>query len=153
MADKMMRIAGRTSGGTAVPMLAGSDGSISTTRKWNVVQTEIFNENISDTENHTMTVVDVSEYPIVSLRITNRTGVPVTIIPKMDLNSGNNYDLIGSDGSSLGIVIPHSANYCIITPNDAPWLNYLHYLKLRVIAAKTPTAQIPLVNVTLIARV
>lgn len=152
MADKMMRIAGRTSGGTAVPMLAGSDGSISTVRKWNIVQTVIFSENISDTAEHKISAVDVSTYPIVSLRVTNRTGVPVTIIPRMDLNSGNDYELIGADGSSLGIVIPHSANYCIITPNDAPWLNYLHYLKLTVIATTTPSAQAPLVDITLIAR-
>ena len=92
MADKMMRIAGRTSGGTAVPMLAETDGSIATTRKWNRSWQSIqAGLEIRDTSDHTLPVVDVRDMPTFSLRIINRLGVPVTITFLTDVNTTNGY--------------------------------------------------------------
>ena len=42
MADKMMRMAGRTSDGTAKPLLVNTDGSQIVSRTWEIVDTTIF---------------------------------------------------------------------------------------------------------------
>ena len=141
MADKMMRIAGRTSGGVAVPMLADASGNISTTRTWKkewvTIQSSL---EIRDTSSHSLPVMDVSEIPTYSLRFLNRLGVPVTITFLTDVNQSNGYILIGSDAVSKSITLQPANSYIIITPEDCPILNYIRLLRLNVKASSTPSS-------------
>lgn len=139
MADKMMRIAGRTSAGTAVPMLADSNGNIGTTRTWKkewvTIQSDL---EIRDTDEHNMPVMDVSEIPTYSLRFLNRLGVPVTISFLSDVNQSNGYALVGSDAVVKSITLQPTNRYIIITPEDFPILNYIRLLRLEVRASSAP---------------
>lgn len=153
MADKMMRIAGRTTGGTAVPMLADSNGNIGTVRKWSTDIIELFNGSVSTTDAQRTTNIDLSEYPIVSIRITNRTGVPITLTPLVDLyNNNNGYELLDASGGSLSVTIPKTSNFVMLTPHDTPWLNYIKYLRLKFMASETPTASTPTVEINAVVR-
>lgn len=141
MADKMMRIAGRTSGGTAVPMLADANGNIGTTRAWKkewvTIQASL---EIRDTSGHNLPAMDVSEIPTYSLRFVNRLGVPVTITFLTDVNQSNGYSLLGSDAVGKSITLQPANSYIIITPEDCPILNYIRLLRLKVTASSTPSS-------------
>ena len=143
MADKMMRIAGRTSGGTAVPMKASDEGDISTTRKWSrswqSIQAEL---EIRDTSNHTLPAVDVRDIPTFSLRIVNRLGVPVTITFLTDANTTNGYALVNMDQTEKSITVSPGNPYVIVTPEDLPFLNYVQYVRLQVKASTAPASGI-----------
>ncbi len=140
MADKMIRIAGRTSGGTAVPMSADADGNIGTTRKWKkewiTLQTAM---EIRDTSDHHLTAYDVSDIPVFSLRIINRLGVPVTIWLRSDVNTSNGYALIDKDGVTQRVTLAPNNSYITITPDDWPILSYIRYLRITVTAQSAPT--------------
>ncbi len=139
MADKMMRIAGRTSGGTAVPMLADTDGNIGTTRKWKkewvTIQSAL---QIRDTSDHDVDAYDVSGIPTFSLRVLNRVKVPITIWLRTDVNTSNGYALCDKDGVDQSITIAPTNSYVVITPDDWPVLNYVRYLRLTIKAQSTP---------------
>lgn len=141
MADKMMRIAGRTSGGIAVPMLADANGNIGTTRAWKkewvTIQPAL---EIRDTSSHNLPVMDVSEIPTYSLRLLNRLGVPVTITFLTDVNQNNGYYIVGSDAVRKSITLQPTNDYIIITPEDCPMLNYIQLLRLKVNASSTPNS-------------
>lgn len=153
MADKMMRIAGRTSAGVAVPMRADADGNIGTNRTWKTDIITLYSGAVSDTSAIRTTNTDLSEYPIVSLRITNRTGVSIVLTPLVDLyNNNNGYELMDIDGESLAIEIPHSNHFVVISPTNAPWLNYIKYLRMSFAASATPTAGTPTVEIYAVVR-
>lgn len=141
MADKMMRIAGRTSGGIAVPMKASTDGDISTTRvwkrSWQTIQTAL---EIRDTATHNLPAVDVRDVPTFSIRITNRLGVPVTIAFLTDVNTSNGYSLYNMDQTPKTVTVSPGNGYVIITPEDMPILNYVQYLRLQVKASSAPSS-------------
>lgn len=143
MADKMMRIAGRTSAGVAVPMLADANGNIGTTRTWKkewvALQTTL---EIRDTNAHNIPAFDVSDIPIYSLRIINRLGVPVTITFLTDVNTSNGYGLVDTDNTLKSITVQPNNNYVIITPDDLPILNYIRYVRMSVKASSVPESGI-----------
>ena len=143
MADKMMRIAGRTSGGVAVPMKASTDGDISTTRTWKKSwQTIVSGLEIRDTNNHNLDAIDVRDIPTFSLRIINRLGVPVTINFLTDVNTSNGYALNNMDQTSKSITVSPGNGYVIVTPEDLPFLNYVQYVRLQVKASTAPESGI-----------
>jgi hypothetical protein len=143
MADKMMRIAGRTSGGVAVPMLAETDGSIKTKRGWKKEWVSIEqNVEIRDTTAHKCPAIDVSDVPTFSLRILNRLGTPITLNFLTDVNQSNGYSLINMDGTKKAVTIQPSNSYIMITPEDVPLLNYIRYLRLEVTASAAPESGI-----------
>lgn len=152
MADKMMRIAGRTSGGTAAAVKTDSDGRIDTIKSWGISKLTLYSGALSDTTAITTTNTDVSEYPLVSLRITNRTGVPVTITPLTDIVTSSGWKLVDVDGSPLTIELAPTSNYIVITPTDAPWLNYIKNLRLSVQATATPSADTPTIEIYAMVR-
>lgn len=141
MADKMMRIAGRTSGGVAVPMKASTDGDISTTRtwkkSWQAIRTGL---EIRDVDPHDLDAVDVRDIPTFSLRILNRLGVPVTISFLTDVNTTNGYALMNMDQTTKSITVSPGNDYVIVTPEDLPFLNYVQYVRLRVRASTAPAS-------------
>lgn len=140
MADKMIRIAGRTPSGTAVPMAADANGNIGTTRKWKkewvTLQTAL---EIRDTDDHHLTAYDVSDIPVFSLRIINRLRVPVTIWLRSDVNTTNGYALVNKDAVEQKVTLAPSNAYITITPDDLPILNYIRYLRITVTASSAPT--------------
>lgn len=141
MADKMMRIAGRTSGGVAVPMKASTDGDISTTRIWKKSwQTIVTGLEIRDTNGHKLDAVDVRDIPTFSLRIINRLGVPVTIKFLTDVNTTNGYFLKNTDQTTKSITVSPGNDYVIVTPEDLPFLNYVQYVRLQVEASTAPAS-------------
>lgn len=152
MADKMMRIAGRTPGGTAAAVKIDSDGRIDTVKTWGISKLTLYSGALSDTVAITTTNTDVSEYPLISLRITNRTGVPVTITPLNDIVTSSGWKLVDVDGSPLAIELAPTSNYIVITPSDAPWLNYIKNLRLSVQATSTPSAETPTIEIYAMVR-
>lgn len=147
MADKMMRIAGRTSGGVAKPFLVDNNGNVGTTRTWEKTWVTIQeNVEIRDTSEHNLTAFDSSGVPMLSLRILNRlkdsdnNGVPVTVRFLTDVNTSNGYGLVDTDGAGKSITIQSVNDYVIITPEDMPLLNYVRYIRLSVKAQSTPTS-------------
>lgn len=143
MADKMMRIAGRTPAGVAVPMKASADGDISTTRTWKKSWQQIVTAlEIRDTNGHDLDAVDVRDIPTFSLRIINRLGVPVTIMFLSDVNTTNGYALHNMDQTSKSITVSPGNGYVIITPEDLPFLNYVQYVRLQVKASTAPASGI-----------
>lgn len=147
MADKMMRIAGRTSDGVAKPFLVDNNGNVGTTRTWEKTWVTIQeNVEIRDTSEHNLTVFDSSGVPMLSLRILNRlkdsdnNGVPVTVRFMTDVNTSNGYGLVDTDGANKSITIQPTNGYVVITPEDMPLLNYVRYIRLSVKAQSTPTS-------------
>lgn len=153
MADKMMRIAGRTSGGIAVPMKADTDGNINTVRNWKTDIITLYSGSVPNTDSIRTTNTDLSEYPIISLRVTNRTGVSIILTPLVDLyNNNNGYELRDKDGGSLSVEIPYTSHFVVLTPSDTPWLNYVKYLRMKFSASATPTAETPTVEIYAVVR-
>lgn len=143
MADKMMRIAGRTSAGVAVPMLADSNGNIGTTRAWKKEWVTIEqNVEIRDTTTHNCPVIDVSNIPTFSLRILNRLGTPITLNFLSDVTQSNGYSLHNMDSTSKAVTIQPVQGYIMITPEDVPLLNYIRYLRIAVKASTAPESGI-----------
>ena len=142
MADKMMRIAGRTSNGSAVPMLADSNGNIATTRTWKKEWVSITSSamEIRDTTSHDLDPVDVSGIPLYSLRILNRLGVPITLRFKTDVNTSNGYGLHNPDATAKAITVAPTQSYIMITPDDLPLLNYVKLLRMTVTASEVPNS-------------
>lgn len=141
MADKMMRVAGRTSGGTAVPMLADSSGNVSTVRSWKKEWVTLMrDEEIRDTDQHNATALDVRNIPMLSLRITNRLGVPVNFWLLTDVNTSNGYSLVDENMVAKSFTIQPGNSYAVITPEDLPILNYVQYLRIAAKATSTPSS-------------
>lgn len=138
MADKMMRIAGRTANGTAVPMLADTSGNISTTRVWKRAWVSVIEPTQVRDTNNVEGTLDLRDVSMCSLRITNRLGVPVSIRFKTDINTTNGYELVDTDGASIIITVQPTNNYVIITPEDLPLLNYVQYLRVVAKASSAP---------------
>lgn len=143
MADKMMRTAGRTSDGIAKAFLVNADGGMIVDRPWVETDTQVFNLEITDTNWHTNisdgTVLDISAYPLNSLRMRNTTGKVVTVRLLNDLNRSNT-TYLAYNGEFVDLVLPATSDYYVFTPQECPWLNYLHYLKFQVKAAETPAS-------------
>lgn len=153
MANTMMKIAGKTSDNTAKGVKVNDNGNIETVKKWDAEIITLFNDSVSDTTEKRTANVDLSSYPLVSLRVTNRTGVPVVITPLVDLyNTDNGYSLTDVDGSALSIEFAPNNAYAVITPSDAQWLNYIKYCRLKIKASETPTASSPKVEIDAVVR-
>ena len=143
MADKMMRTAGRTSGGVAKAILVDSNGEPIVIREWTETDTKVFDVEIRDTNGHKNidegTVLNVSSYPVNSLRIRNTTGKAISIAFMNDLNTNNTAYLVVDNETAKIQLSASNQNYQIFTPQDFSFLNYLHFLKFNVIAAEAPT--------------
>lgn len=152
MAD-IMKIGGKTPSNTVAGVSVDADGKINTNRTWNTDIIQLFSDTVSDTNEKRTTNIDCSNYPIISLRITNRTGVPITITPLVDLyNNDNGYALLDKDGGSLSLDIPATNSFITILPTEVSWLNYVKYLRLKFVATDTPTASEPTVGIYAVVR-
>lgn len=144
MAD-MIRIAGKTDNNTASPFHLTENGNLCTQHNWEYEISNIVTATPTDTTEVRVGVgeenaIFVAGYGLISLRITNNTGVPVHIRFMAD----HTYDATGFladvDGNRIEFDVPSSStNFIIITPEDIPALNYLRLLKFRYACKETPT--------------
>lgn len=149
----MMKIGGKTPSNTVKGVAVNADGKLDTVRTWGADIISLFSDTVDDTSAHRTTNLDLSSYPLVSLRVTNRTGVPIVLRPLVDLfNNDNGYALTDVDGANLAIELAPNNAFAIITPADAPWLNYIKYLRMSFAASETPTASSPKVEISAVVR-
>lgn len=137
MADKMMRVAGRGTNGTAQPLNVDNNGRPNVNRPWNTEVIELFNSVLTTTDRVRVTDFNASAYPVVTLRVVNDTGVPVTIEFLDDTAITGRYILDGT-GAFNNYPIPKSAQVYAITPADIPLLAYIYKIRLFVKASDTP---------------
>lgn len=149
----MMKIGGKTPSDTVKGIAVNADGKLDTVRTWGADIISLFDDTVDDTSEHRTTNLDLSSYPLVSLRVTNRTGVSIVLTPLVDLyNNDNGYALTDVDGASLTVEIAPNNAYAIIAPYEHPWLNYIKYLRMRFAASETPTASSPKVEISAVVR-
>lgn len=143
MADKMMRIAGKTSSDTACGIAVTSDGNVKQNHVWEQHNERIVNEIPEDTSAVTIgieTPIVLADYAVTSLRFYNNTGVDVRVRFLLDTVADSALYLRDADGNNIEITIPSNASYVVsITPNDIPVLNYLNRLKFTYACKETPT--------------
>ena len=152
MAD-VMKIGGKTPSNTVKGVAVNADGKLDTVKTWEMPIIELFSEELSDTDEHLAQNLDLSIYPLVSLRIRNRTGATVSVQPLIDLyNNTNGNSLKFINGDAIVFQVPSDNQYYMITPDDFPWLNYIKYLRLRLKATSTPTGDTPLLSVMAVVR-
>lgn len=139
----MLKIAAKDTNGTAKAFLVETDGKTIVSRPWAQERNEIIaNVEVRDTTRHSNiggNVIDISQYPINSLRIRSSLDADVTIGLYNDADATSTSYLASGD-AAVSLVIPANNNYVnIITPEDLPVLNYLKYLKIHYKAASVPT--------------
>lgn len=140
----LLKIGGKATNGNAKPFALTNDGHPIVSRPWGITVTKVFDAvEVRDTNAHTSmvsgTVIDISAYPVNSLRIRSTLDADVRISFYSDLSDDSTIYLKKMSGSGE-IVIPSDNNYVnIITPADIDMLNYLKYLKLRFICDEAPT--------------
>lgn len=143
MSDTMLKIAGKTEEGTAKPFLIGDNGETIVERPWTIDAINIVsNEEIRDTTARTNmpdAVVDMSKYPINSLRIRSSLDADLIIQFYADLNKTSS-TYIEDDNGVFEITIPANDNYFrMVTPKQLELLTYGKYLKFRYAASTVPT--------------
>ena len=146
MADKMMRMAGRTPNGIAKPLAVNTDGMPIVNKKWAFKAQALASAmEIRDTTNHYIyedNSIDISDYPISSLRIRNSMDASVEIRLLYDGNKNQTNWLCDLNDEQNSIVVPagnNNSTWYLVTPDDLPFLNYIKYLKLAIKAETAPT--------------
>lgn len=146
--DKMMKIAGKTSGSTAKGIRVDSDGKliVISKREWEQTALVILDgDQIRDTNSKTAKPAsnDVSSFAYISFRIVNSLDADVSIQFYDDWHVTGGGVLKDINGNAFEITVPakvSATQYIVVTPDDLPILNLLHYLTLRVQAKTTPTS-------------
>ena len=146
--DKMMKIAGKTSGAVAKGIRVDSDGKLIVISEHEWTQTELVCLNASEIRDTNVVVAkptnnDVSRFAYISLRIVNSLDASVSIQVYDDWHVTGGSVLKDINGSTIEITVPakeSATQNIVVTPDDLPILNLLHYLTLRVQAKTTPTS-------------
>lgn len=146
--DKMMKIAGKTSGSVAKGVQVDTDGKliVVSKREWEQTTLQILdNDEIRDTNAKAAkpSSNDVSSFAYISFRIVNSLDADVSIQFYDDWHVTGGSVLKDINGNTIEITVPakvSATQYIIITPDDLPILNLLHYLTLRVKAKTAPTS-------------
>ena len=139
MAD-MMRIAGKTPSDTAAGIRVNSDGNLVEEKKWKYAYEKILNaEEIRSTSAVVVTGGNVEDYGLISLRVYSTLDQPIRIQFYNDTATNGGSSVLNCLNSAWEVIIPADSKMYIITPDDIPFLNYLRYIKLRVVATATPT--------------
>jgi len=146
--DKMMKIAGKTSGSVAKGIQVDNNGKliVISKREWEQTALTILdNDQIRDTNSKAVkpTSNDVSSFAYISFRIVNSLDADVSIQFYDDWHATGGSILQDINGNSIEIAVPakvSATRNIVVTPDDLPILNLLHYLTLRVQAKTTPTS-------------
>lgn len=146
--NKMMKVAGKTSNSTAKGIRVDSDGKliVISKREWEQTQLVVLDgDQIRDTNAKAAkpTSNDVSGFAYISFRIINSLDADVSIQFYDDWHVTGGSVLKDINGSTIEITVPakvSATQNIVVTPDDLPILNLLHYLTLRVQAKTTPTS-------------
>lgn len=131
-----MKVGGKSPNNTAVGMSVDANGMVNTHHIWEGGFITVLGQEIRDADAHYSDVFDVSQYPIVSLRVINSSDQSVTIGFYGDMSEGPY--LSNMDGD-VTIFVGNKNREQIITPDDLPCLPYLNKIKIRVKYDTAPT--------------
>lgn len=147
--NNMMRICGKTPTDTAKAVNVSAAGNVVTEKKWAVNVVKEFDAyELRDTSGHSAeTIVDVQEAAMVSLRVRTSLDKEVTLRVNndvSDLSIGGGTTVLQNLDKTDALTIPASngtrVDMYIVTPYDAPMLNYLRKIRVRLVAGEAPTA-------------
>lgn len=139
---KFLPLCGRYNG-NAKPIEASSSGNLLTNHVWETKkQLLCYNLEIRDTNAHVTpgAALDVSDYAINSLRVSNGLGVNLSVNLYDDISPNNDTYAANSENTPISFTIPASSYIQMITPEDIPQLNYLSKFKLMIVAASAPAS-------------
>lgn len=146
--DKMMKIAGKTSGSVAKGIRVDNDGKLLVISEHEWTQTALVCLDTREIRDTNVVVAkptnnDVSKFAYISFRIVNSLDASVSIQFYDDWHVTGGSVLKDMNGNAIEVTIPaktDSTHYIVVTPDDLPILNLLHYLTLRVKANSAPTS-------------
>lgn len=148
----MMKVAGKNPSGNAAAFAVNANGNQLVEHAW--VTEEILaadSVEIRDTSVHTTSRYDVGEYGLLSLRVYSSLDQPLNIQILKDTEANNTTYMYSSTGGALIISLPASdGKIRIVTPDDLPYLPYLHHLRFRLTCSTAPTTGF--VKITIVGR-
>lgn len=137
----MLKVAGSNANNAPKSLRTDDDGKLIVRHEWVVEEIPLINTlQIRDTVEHWSDRLDLSKYATVSLRVYNSLDQPVSIIFGRDYSSESTAYLKNFGGATLGFTIPASSGSRMVTPEEFPFLQYLHGIKLRSACSTPPTA-------------
>lgn len=117
---------------TVVGVAANANGNLLTSKKWENEIVEIYSK-LPDKTRTTTTRYDIGDAAAVSLRFTNTTNNSFTIYFYADQVTSSDFLLYDINGNPVSYKIVKSVTRTqILTPEDAPILQWLKNIKLRV---------------------
>ena len=136
----MLKVAGSNANNAPKSLRTDDDGKLIVRHEWVVEEIPLVNAlQIRDTVDHWSDRLDLSKYATVSLRIYNSHDKPVSIIFGRDYSTESTGYLKNYGGATLGFTIPASSGSRMVTPEEFPFLQYLHGIKLRSACSTAPT--------------
>lgn len=137
----MLKVAGSNANNAPKSLRTDDDGKLIVRHEWVVEEIPLVNGlQIRDTVEHWSDRLDLSKYATVSLRVYNSHNQPVSIIFGRDYSSESTAYLKNFGGATLGFTIPASSGSRMVTPEEFPFLQYLHSIKLRSACSTAPSA-------------
>ena len=136
----MLKVAGSNANNAPKSLRTDDDGKLIVRHEWIVEEIALVDAlQIRDTVEHWCDRLDLSKYATFSLRVYNSHDKPVSIIFGRDYSSESTVYLKNFGGATLGFTIPASSGSRMVTPEEFPFLQYLHSIKLRSACSTAPT--------------
>lgn len=138
----MLKIAGNDSNGVARALRTNENGNAQIEHVWKIEEIPVFSSlSIRDTSAHWSPRIDLSGYAIVSMRIKNTLDSSVRLQCAVDIGGSDSTEyLYSATNSNLNLTLETSTNMKLLTPDEYPWLQYLHYLKFRASCDSAPNS-------------
>lgn len=137
---KVTPIGAKSPTATVVGVAANADGNLIAEKKWENKMTTIYNARPESTERVVTERISVDTSAAISLRFANTTEKSFTIGFYTDQYPNNDYVLYDYMGNSIKYKIVEATSRAqILTPEDAPVLQWLRSIKLYIDFAETPT--------------
>lgn len=137
---KYLPICGKNPSGNAKAANVSARGDLQTVRVWEQLYRTLSAGSPTTTSAIISTAFDASNYAIVSLRFDNKLDVDLDVTLLEDTTADGGSWLGDASGNAIKFTVPHNSLIMIMTPDDLPVLNYLHYLKLRIQPKTAPTS-------------
>lgn len=136
----MLKVAGTNADGIPKSFRTDNDGKIVVKHEWITEEIQIVSGlELRDTTNVWSDRLDVGEYATISLRVNNTHNKPVSVIFGRDYSSTSTVYLKNYGGSNIGFTIPADSGSRMITPEEFPFLQYIHNIKLNCKCSEAPT--------------
>jgi hypothetical protein len=123
-----------------VGVAANADGNLLTAKKWENDMVRACEQDVTGLSDVSTDWIDVSDAAAVSLRFANTSDKSFTVIFFSDQYTNSNYRLYDYNGGPVAYrVAKASSRTQILTPDDAPVLQWLRAIKMRIEFEGTPT--------------